>query len=216
MSTPDERAATDQLLTTTRAVRRRFDFDREVEPRVLLECISIAQQAPTGSNAQGWRFLVVTDPELRRQLAELYRRGAGDYLEQSRERARDEQTRRVSESAIHLAENFERVPVHVLPCIHGRPGNDVATNAGLFGSIIPAAWSFMLALRSRGLGSVWTTLHLHHEQEAARLLGIPPTVTQAGLIPVGYYTGSGFRRVRRRPADEITYWNGWKGAAPNG
>lgn len=213
MTTPDQLGAIDHLLTTTRAVRRRFDFDRPVDEQVLLECIDIAQQAPTGSNTQGWRFVVITDPGLRGQLAELYRRGAGDYLEQSRDRARDAQSRRVYESAIYLARNLERVPVHVLPCIHGRPGADVAGNAGLFGSIIPAAWSFMLALRSRGLGSVWTTLHLHHEREAAELLGIPDTVTQAGLIPVGHYTGTDFRPVRRRPAAEITYWNGWKGTA---
>ena len=210
MTSPDERATFDHLLSTTRAVRRRFDFERPVEPAVILDCISLAQQAPTGGNTQGWRFVVVTDPEVRAALAGLYRAGAGDYLEQSRERARDEQTRRVYKSAVFLAENLHRVPVHVIPCIYGRAeANDPAGTAGLFGSILPATWSFMLALRARGLGSVWTTLHLPHERAAGELLGIPDDVTQIGLIPVGYYTGTDFRPVHRRPATEITYWDGW-------
>jgi nitroreductase len=211
VTSPEERAATDHLLSTTRAVRKRFDLDRPVEREVVLQCIDIAQQAPSGSNAQGWRFVVVTDPQLRLRLAELYRAGAGDYFEQSKAAVKDEQGRRVYESALYLAENLERVPVHVLPCVYGRPTQNVAQTAGLFGSIMPATWSFMLALRSRGLGSVWTSLHLPHEREAAELLGIPyEKVTQIGLVPVGYYTGDTFKPVRRRPAAEITYWDGWK------
>ena len=214
MTSPEQRAATDQLLSTTRAVRKRFDFDRPVEREVVLECIDLAQQAPSGSNSQGWRFVVVTDPQLRAQLAELYRSGAGDYFEQSKAGITDEQSRRVYESAVFLADNLERVPVHVLPCVYGRPTASVPRSAGLFGSIMPATWSFMLALRSRGLGSVWTSLHLPNERAAADLLGIPyEKVTQIGLIPVGYYTGDTFKPARRRPAAEITYWNGWKNSS---
>jgi nitroreductase len=116
----------------------------------------------------------------------------------------------VYESAVFLAEHMERVPVHVIPCIYGRPSAEVRETSGLYASVVPAAWSFMLAARSRGLGSVWTTLHLAYEKESSELLGIPDRVTQSGLIPVSYYTGTTFRPVRRRPAEEITYWNGWK------
>jgi nitroreductase len=209
---PVERTTTDHLLSTTRSVRKRFDFDRPVDPSLVVECIRLAQQAPTGGNAQGWRFIVVTDPELRGQLGELYRRGAGDYLAERRDAARDDQTRRVYDSAVYLADNIDRVPVHVIPCIYGQPTADVSDLAGLYGSIMPATWSFMLAARSRGLGTVWTTLHLKHAAEAGQLLGIPERITQVGLIPVGYYTGTDFKPVARRPAEEITYWNGWKGA----
>jgi nitroreductase len=205
-------AATDELLSTTRSVRKRFDFTRPVDPDVILECVALAQQAPSGGNTQGWRFVVVTAADLRRQLGDLYRAGAGDYLLAQKDKARDAQTRRVYESAVFLADNIDRVPVHVIPCIYGRPTDDLFTSAGLFGSILPATWSFMLALRSRGLGSVWTTLHLKHEAQAADLLGIPAKVTQIGLIPVGHYTGTTFRPVARRPAAEITYWDGWKRA----
>lgn len=210
MTDPAARAATDELLSTTRSVRKRFDLDRPVERDVILECVTLAQQAPSGSNAQTWRFVVVTDPELRRRLGEFYRSGAGEYLAQARDRAQDATTRRVYESAAYLAENIERVPVHVIPCIYGRPSEDVRSTSGLYASVVPAAWSFMLALRSRGLGSVWTTLHLAHEAESSAMLGIPERVTQTGLIPVGHYTGTTFRPVARRPASEITYWDGWK------
>jgi nitroreductase len=210
VTTPAERAAADRLLTTTRSVRKRFDLERPVDPALVLECVDIAQQAPTGGNCQGWRFVVVTDEAIRKRLGELYRLGAGGYLEERREAAKDAQTRRVYESAVYLAENLERVPVHVIPCIYGRPDGDLSSTAGLFGSILPATWSFMLAARSRGLGTVWTTLHLNHAAAAAELLGIPERVTQVGLIPVGHYTGTDFKPVPRRPAAEITYWNGWK------
>lgn len=211
MTSSADRTATDHLLSTTRAVRKRFDLDRPVERDVVLECIDLAQQAPSGGNTQGWRFVVVSDPELRLRLAELYRLAATGYLAQSVGDASDDQQLRVHASAVFLAENLERVPVHVLPCVYGRPSADATHNAGLYGSILPATWSFMLALRSRGLGSVWTTLHLPHEAEAAELLGIPyDKVAQIGLIPVGYYTGETFRPVKRRPAAEITYWDGWK------
>lgn len=211
--TADQLAAADHLLATTRAVRKRFDLDRPVDRQVVLDCIDLAQQAPTGSNAQGWRFVVVTDPDKRAALAEIYRAGAGSYFDDGAARARDDQARRVVESARHLADNLHRVPVHVLPCVYSgsaQPPSDLASAAGLFGSILPAAWSFMLALRARGLGSVWTTLHLNRAADAAALLGIPPTVMQTSLIPVGYYTGETFKRVARRPAAEITYWDGWK------
>jgi nitroreductase len=207
---PIDIAATDYLLSTTRAVRKRLDLERPVEPEVILDCLRLAVQAPTASNGQNWRWLVVTDPAKRAELARLYREGGDEYLRASATREKDDQTRRVYESAVFLTEILDRVPVHVIPCLEGRADN--APNvmaAAMYASIIPAAWSFMLALRSRGLGSVWTTLHLIKEKEAAELLGIPDTVTQVALLPVAYTKGDDFKPASRPPVEGITYWDGW-------
>ena len=213
---PPEVEITDRLLTTTRAVRRRLDLEREVEPAVLLDCIRIAQQAPSGGNAQSWHFVVVTDAAKRARLAEIYREVAEDGLRRSLETASDRQAVRVYGSALHLAQVLARVPVHVIPCTHGRPppASDLAATAGFWATIIPATWSFMLALRSRGLGSVWTTPTLSRESEVAELLGIPADVTQTALVPVAYYTGSGFSAAHRPPPEAITSWDRWGHAGP--
>ncbi len=205
---------TDRLLSTTRAVRKRLDLQREVPREVLLECIGLSQQAPTGSNVQGWRWLIVTDADKRSALAELYRKSGKDYLSAGAEQAKQSgnaQTGRVLDSAVYLADNLEKVPVHVIPCLKGRLPDGVpsAMAAGYFGSIFPAIWSFQLALRSRGLGTVITTLHLAHEREAAELLGIPDNITQCGLLPVAYTVGDEFKPATRRPPEHITHWNTW-------
>ena len=201
---------TDRLLSTTRSVRKRLDLDRPVETEVVLECLRLAVQAPTGSNAQGWRWLVVTDPEKRAELGRMYSEGGSDYLRSAAANEMDPQTKRVYESAVHLSDVIGRVPVHVIPCIHGRADNAPnIMSASIYGSIMPAAWSFMLALRSRGLGSAWTTLHLMKEKEAAELLGIPDNVTQVALIPVAYTVGDDFKPAKRPPIDTITYWESW-------
>lgn len=203
-------AAADELLTTTRAVRRRLDLDRPVPRELLLECVAVAQQAPTGGNSQGWGFVIVTDAEKRRRLAELYRATANGYLGASRDRSSDPQTRKVYESAVYLNEILDRVPVHVIPVIRGRvDGQPNAAAAGLYGSIIPAAWSFMLAARARGLGTAWTSLHLPQEKAAAELLGIPDDYTQVALIPTAYYTGETFKPAERPAAESITHWDSW-------
>ena len=205
-------SATDHLLTTTRAVRRRLDLDRPV-PRALIEdCLRIAIQAPTGGNSQQWRWLVITDEDTRFQLAEMYRTRS-DILKTAGERAAasgDAQTARVYESALAFADVLHKVPVMLVPCIRGRV--EQASNAevaGLYGSILPAVWSFMLAARSRGLGTVWTSLHLVKEKEAAALLNIPDDFIQVALIPVAYTIGDDFRPAKRQPAEEVTYWNRW-------
>ncbi len=203
---------TDALLSTTRAVRKRLDFDREVPDEVLLECLQLAVQAPTGSNRQGWRWMVIKDRAKKEALADIYRRAGGTYLaEAAKEVDPGTQTGRVMDSANFLAENLGRVPAMVIPLIIGRL-EDGSTNsaAGLFGSIIPAMWSFQLALRSRGLGSCLTTLHLRHEQEAAELLGIPDHLSQAGLLPVAYTVGTDFKPAKRDPVEQITYLDNYK------
>jgi len=203
---------TDALLSTTRAVRKRLDFERDVPDDVLLECLQLATQAPTGSNRQGWRWMVIRDAEKKEALADMYRRAGGDYLRTAAAEAETgSQTGRVLDSANFLAERMGEVPVMVIPMIVGRL-DDGTTNsaAGLFGSIIPAIWSFQLALRSRGLGSCYTTLHLGLEQEAAELLGIPPHMTQAALLPVAYTKGTDFKPAARPPVSEITYLDTYK------
>jgi nitroreductase len=206
----------DKLLTTTRSVRKRLDFARPVPPEVIDECLEIALQAPTGSNAQGWHFVIVTDAEKKRQIGEVYRTLFAAY------RARPVQPEypegdpraasrpRVRASSDYLAEHMHEAPVLIIPCVQGRVENaGLAAQASLYGSILPATWSLMLALRARGLGSAWTTIHLAREAEVAELLGIPPTVTQAALLPVAYYTGDDFKPAKRLPAREVTSWNAW-------
>lgn len=204
-------SVTDRLLSTTRAVRKRLDLERPVEESVILDCLRLAIQAPTGSNAQGWRWVVVTDPDKRSELARMYAEGGAGYLKAAAGQEKDDQTRRVYESALHLTEILARVPVHVIPCIEGRADNAPnILSASAYGSVIPAAWNFMLALRSRGLGSAWTTLHLFKEKEAAELLGIPyEKVTQVALIPVAYTVGQDFKPAKRPPVEGITYWDSW-------
>jgi nitroreductase len=205
----------DRLLTTTRAVRRRLDLDRPVEREVVLDCLRVALQAPSGGNTQPWRWLVVDDPDVRAGLADLYRRAYDPYIEMQKDAVRaagGDDRGPILRSSDYLAEHLHEVPVHVIPCLLTRlPDNpSPADMAGLYGSILPAVWSFQLALRSRGLGSAFTTLHLHHEREAAELLGIPATVTMAALLPVAYTKGHDFRPADRKPVEAVTYWNAWK------
>lgn len=209
-SAPVDLTAVDQVLTTTRSVRRRLDLSRPVEPEVIEEAIDIALQAPTGSNRQNWRFMVVTDPAKKKAIADLYRQSFARYAGARPTKAPSTPSERMTASAWHLANHMHEVPVLIIGCIEGRATNpSPAAQAGLYGSILPSAWSLMLALRARGLGSAWTTLHLTHEQEVAQLLGIPDSVTQAVLLPVAYYTGTDFKPAPRRPGRELTYWNTW-------
>ena len=211
-------ATVDHLLSTTRSVRKRLDLARPVERAVLEECLQLALQAPSGSNRQGWHFLLVTDPAKRATIAGYYRQAFKQYLgavqpealEPLRATAEAGKGSRVLKSASYLSRHLHEVPVHVIPCIEGRVESaGVMAQASLYGSILPATWSLMLALRSRGLGSVWTTLHLAYETEIAALLGIPPTITQAALLPVAYFTGDDFKPAQRKPLDEVTHWDGW-------
>ncbi len=207
----------DQVLATTRSVRKRLDFSRPVAPELIEECLEIALQAPTGSNAQGWHWLVVTDPEKKRAIQQLYQKAFRLYAADDSRRPqyadddpRAAQQPRVYDSASYLADHLHEAPVWVVPCVEGRVEKaGVVVQASVYGSILPAVWSLMLALRARGLGSAWTTLHLAYEREVAGILGVPDGVTQAALLPVAYYTGDGFRRARRLPARGLTYWDAW-------
>jgi nitroreductase len=201
----------DELLSTTRAVRKRLDLTRPVEREVLEECLHLAQQAPTASYSQSWHFVVVTDPEKRAGLAELWRRTAEPYLHARVPEGTGGQMGRIRDAVVHLADHLHEVPVHLIPCVLGRTeSSPVAMQAAVFGSIIPATWSFMLAARSRGLGTVFTTFHLVHEREAAALLGIPyAEVMQVALVPVAYTVGTEFKPGQRRALDTMVHWDTW-------
>lgn len=210
--------ATDLLLTTTRSVRKRLDFERSVDVKIIEQCIEIALQAPTGSNQQQWHFLVVTDPDKRMVVAECYRKGYWAYRANRDQNPpvyspgdlRAEQTPRVIESSIYLADNMHKAPILIIPCYEGRVETaGVTAQASFYGSILPATWSLMLALRARGLGSSWTTLHLSNEKDVAKALGIPEDVTQVALLPVAYFTGEGFLPAKRLPSREKVYWDSW-------
>ncbi|MEY2478304.1 MAG: hypothetical protein QOG87_3619 [Actinomycetota bacterium] len=215
MTTPFDLSVTDKLLTTTRSVRKRLDLERPVPREVVLEALDVALQAPSGGNSQPWRWLIVDDPDKKKALADLYQRSHDPYMAGNREAAeaagRLEAMSKIMDSSQYLSDHMAEVPVMVIPCLLGRPeGTTQGETAGFYGSILPAAWSLMLALRSRGLGSAWTTLHLAFEEEAQQILGVPDTVTQTALIPVAYYTGDDFKPAPRQPVEKVAYFNAWK------
>jgi nitroreductase len=208
--------APDQLLTTTRSVRKRLDFAKPVPLALVRECLDIALQAPSGSNRQSWQWVVVIDQEHRRAIGEFYRRAVADYLTGSGFAGRlfvDDATRapvqaRVGDSVAYLGEHMGDVPVLVIPCITAKE-LPAGNQAGLWGSILPAAWSYMLAARARGLGTAWTTLHLRYEAEISQLLGIPADVHQAVLIPTAFSLGTDFKPAARQPLDEVLHVDHW-------
>jgi nitroreductase len=210
----------DQVLTTTRAVRKRMDFDKPVAMSTLEECLQIAVQAPSGSNSQGWHFVLVTDQDKKNEIAKWYQKSFAEYEAGPAQPTKlhlddpsmEQVQQRVLGSAQYLAENMARVPAMLIPCATGRldaPGLPLPHAAGAFGSIIPAVWSFMLAARARGIGTCWTTLHLNYEKEIAELLNIPADFTQVALIPIAYTLGTDFKIAPRKPLDGILHTNQW-------
>jgi nitroreductase len=214
--------SSDELLSTTRSVRKRLDFSRPVETEVIRECLELAVQAPTGANRQIWHFIVVTDAKQRQVLGTIYSKGFKLYRERGAAQNVNTESKRITreqlatlkkviDSSDYLAEHMHEVPLMLVPCVWGRVDNLVPVEqAGVWGSILPATWSFMLAARARGLGTCWTTVHLYYEQEAAEVLGIPyDRVAQAGLIPVAYTLGTDFKPAPRIPMESIVHWNRW-------
>ena len=214
----------DQLLSTTRAVRKRLDFERDVPMSTIKECMDLAVQAPSGSNAQGWQFVFVTDQAKRQKIGEYYREAFSHYRHMpfaihklhsdSADASLANSQERSASSADYLADNMGKAPVLMIPCIAGRidnaEGANASAQAGTMGSIIPAAWSFMLAARARGMGTAWTTLHLAHEEAVAELLGIPyESFTQVALIPIAYTKGTDFKPAYRPPVESVMHLNQW-------
>jgi nitroreductase len=206
----------DDLLTTTRTVRKRLDLDRPVPIELIKECIEIALQAPSGSNRQTWHWLVITDKEKRAAIGEYYRRSVASYLESSGAAGRlyaDDPDRapvqqRVGSSVAYLGERMGEAPVLVIPCLQVK-SLGAGNQAGIWGSILPAAWSYCLAARARGLGTAWTTLHMTYEQEISELLGLPEDIRQSVLLPTAYYTGDTFKPAPRQPLDDILHIDTW-------
>lgn len=208
----------DEVLATTRSVRKRLDFDKPVERSVVEECLELALQAPTGSNSQGWHWIFVEDAAKKKALADIYRKNWEVYASMpGREYAagdtRGERMDKVRDSAGYLAENFERAPILMIPAIDGRLDNLPSfMTASAWGSLLPAVWSFMLALRERAMGSAWTTIHLigDGEKEAADILGIPyDKVSQGGLFPIAYTIGTDFKPAKREPLSKVMHWDSW-------
>ncbi len=213
-SEPTLGLSADEVLATTRSVRKRLDLTRDVPRDVILDCIDIAHQSPTGSNSQRWRWMIIDDVDKRRRIAEIYRTNFEAAYAGAPSPEPGSQAARIKESAEHLAQHLHEVPVHVIPLLADRmdEGTPSWRQASRWGGILPAVWSFMLALRERAMGSAWTTLHLVNggERETADLLGIPyDRYTQGGLFPIAYTNGTDFRPARRLPAEELTHWNRW-------
>ena len=218
----------DELLTTTRAVRKRLDFDRPVDPELITECLDIALQAPTGGNLQDWQWVVVTDPAKKVALAELYRQSWASYVQSPyfptnapprKDPVVQASYERIADSAQYLADNLERAPAFLIPCLAVRRVDRPSWGgaASRLGSVIQASWSFMLAARERGLGTCWTTLHLAYEQQAAEVLQIPyEDCTQVALIPIAHTIGTDFRQGLRKPMSAVLHWDTWEGTPPSG
>jgi nitroreductase len=207
----------DELLTTTRTVRKRLDLTRPVPLELVKECLEIALQAPSGSNRQGWQWVVVTDPEPRAAIGEIYREQFAKYAGSQQSASalfpddpnRAQIQQRVGTSAQWLGDHMGEVPVLVIPCIKAGKELPAGNQAGLWGSILPAAWSYALAARARGLGTAWTTIHLAREAQVAEILGIPAGFHQAALIPTAYYTGETFKVAPRDPIDTVLHVDRW-------
>lgn len=221
----------DELLTTTRAVRKRLDLTRPVDRSVIERCLEIGFQAPTGENLQAWGWVAIDDPAMRMKVAEIYRAGHETFMKleaeaQAAKAAAQEAhgpldrmgmevtdvegNARVIASAVYLYEHIHEVPVLVIPMLKARvEGLELFETASTWGSVLPACWNFMLALRARGLGSVWTTAHLWHEKDMTELLELPPNNTQVGLFPVGYTKGINFKPASRGPVKDVLRWNSW-------
>jgi nitroreductase len=209
----------DEVLTTTRSVRKRLDLTRPVERAVVEECLEIALQAPTGSNRQGWHWVIVEDPTKKQALADVYRANFEIYANSPASAQyeegdlRFEQKERITDSARFLVDHFHEVPLLLVPCIEGRLDKvPLFVGASAWGSLLPAVWSFMLALRERGMGSAWTTIHLigDGERQAAEVLGIPfDSISQAGLFPIAYTVGTEFQLAKRLPLDTVLHWDTW-------
>lgn len=197
----------DHALSTARSVRRKLDFERPLEPSVLHDCINVATQAPTGLDGENWRFVIVSDADLKAEIAGIYTRVLTDIFA-----ARDMPMKPTHKA---LIERLHEIPAMIFVCAIGKPiENDLSNQIAFFGSILPAAWSLMLTLRARGIGTTWTSLLSSQQAEVASILNIPDNVTQTVMLPVAYTKGAKLKPAARMAADQVTYWNGWEQGQP--
>ncbi len=193
----------DEVLSTARSVRRRIDFDKVIDRSVLLDCINVAVQAPTGLSGENWRFVVVDESNRKAQVAKIYQDVLMTLLDE----------RKVPLKPTHkaLVERLHEIPAMIFVCVEGAPPTEnLAAQVAYFGSILPAAWSLMLALRARDIGTTWTTLLSGRQQEIADILSMPTNnAIQTVMLPVGYTLGAVMRRADRLSAEQVTFWNSW-------
>lgn len=208
----------DDVLTTTRAVRRRLDLERPVPRELIEDCVRVATQAPSGRNRQRWDFVLIDDPLTRQRLSDIWRAGLAQPVAGTggppMSRAADPQRwQRIAASLDHLATHLHEAPLLLVPCVRVDSRAELATvrgQAGVWGSVLPAVWSFMLAARERGLGTAWTTCHLAYERDSAELLGLDfDHVVQTALTPVAFTLGTDFRPGARADHHEFIHWNTW-------
>lgn len=205
----------DEVLTTTRAVRRRLDFERSVPRELLEECVGIARQAPSGRNRQRWDFVFIGGDRRKAAVVESWRAGlrAGAVGDDVTRDASPAGWQRIAGSLADLANRLHEAPWLMIPCVRVSSRaelDDVRGQAGAWGSVLPAVWSFMLAARERGLGTAWTTAHLTYERKVAEILGIPyGTAVQAALTPVAFTVGTDFAPARRAPVEQFIHWEQW-------
>ncbi len=197
----------DEVLSTARSVRRNLDFERPIEREVLYDCIDVAVQAPTGIAGENWRFVIVDEPEPKAAIAEIYREVLLSIFAE-----RDMPLKPTHKA---LIERLHEIPAMIFVCVDGEPiGDEVSSNVAFYGSILPAAWSLMLALRARQIGATWTSLLSSRQKDVADVLHIPPGVVQTVMLPVGYTKGATMRRAARQPAAEVSFWNRWGEHSP--
>lgn len=193
-----------EAMSTQRAIRRlRSD---PVDDDVVLRCIELATRAPTGSNRQGWEFVVVRDPEVKHQLARLNRQAWSVYRRLGGRRS--ESMSKIVDAVQWQADHFEEVPVVVVPCLHGRApvfGAPVVA-ASYYGSIFPAVQNLLLAARAAGLGATLTTLPLWSVTLARRTLGLPGSISPVAVVPMGWPQGN-YGPTTRRPVEEVVHLN---------
>ncbi len=192
----------DEVLSTARSVRKNLDFDRPVDRQVLLDCIDVAVQAPVGLGGENWRFVVVDDPAPKQEIAVLYR----EILERIfKERGMD-----MKPTHKALTGRLHEIPAMIFVCVDGLPPDEApAGQIGFYGSILPAAWSLMLALRARNLGTTWTSLLSARQDDVAKILGMPDGTLLTVMFPVAHLKGATLRRAKRDPAAQVTFWNRW-------
>ncbi|MGB1757419.1 MAG: nitroreductase family protein [Pseudomonadales bacterium] len=196
----------EHLLSTARSVRRNLDFDRPIDARDLYACIDVAVQAPTGLIGEGWRFLVVTDPAKKAAVAELY---SDILVELMHERGLP-----LKPSHQALIDRLHEIPCMIFVCAVGVPPDTVSGQIGFYGSILPAAWSLMLALRGRDIGTTWTSLLSGRSDAVAKILGIPDGVTQTVMLPAAYTLNAVLKPAQRAPAEDVTFWDAWGNPPP--
>jgi nitroreductase len=209
MTTAAADLSTMDLLTTTRTVRTGLDLTRDVDPAVVMGCLRIALQAPTGANREHWRWIMLTDPTVRSDVATVYREVFYRRNQAALDRTADANTTRLLRSARYLADHLHQVPVLVIACLELPTGLPQGNQAGVWGSLLPAAWNYALAARAHGLATAWTTAHLDREHDVADILGLPPTVRQGVLLPTAHARRTRYSPAARRPLDQILHVNGW-------